>query len=266
MREVLQAERGFEAGGAVGGDLVDDVLAAGDVVRLVDDQRHPRPLAFGEADLALELGVEHAQDEEHAGLAVLGADRGHVRVDDQDVAGLDDLPQRNVGGVVEEASEGWDAGEAGDLVAGRVEAFGDAAGRHSQVVGQLGAEELGGLVEVGLVGARLGDLCAELVFGGAQEGIDVFEAGAALVAVGDRDRADHGVVEIAARGLVDLVLVDVQQRGDDVLGDLRGLDRQRPVADQPQRRHPERGMPEVEEPDAFAAVGRRDPQADAREL
>ena len=161
---------------------------------------------------------------------------------------------------------GWDAGEAGDLVAGRVEAFGDAAGRHPQVVGQLGGEELGGLIQVGLGGARLGDHGTELVLGGPQEGVDVFEAGAALVAVGDRDRADHGVVEVAARGLVDLVLVDVQQRGDDVLGDLRGLDRERPVADQSERRHSERGVSEVQEPDAFAAVGRRYPQADAREL
>ena len=121
----------------MGGDLVDDVLAAGDVVGFVDDQRHPRPLAFGEADLALQLGVEHPQDEQHAGLAVLGADRGHVRVDDQDVARLDDLAQRDVGGVVEEPSQRWDAGEAGDLVAGRVQSLGDAAGRHPQVVGQL---------------------------------------------------------------------------------------------------------------------------------
>ena len=145
--------------------------------------------------------------------------------------------------------------QAGDLVARRVEPLGDAAGGHAQVVGELGAEELGGLVEVGLVRARLGDFRAELVLGGAQQGVDVLELGAASLAVGDRDRADHRVVEVAARGLVDLVLVDVQERGDDVLGDLRGLDRQRPVADQPQRRHPERGVAEVEEPDALAAVG-----------
>ena len=235
MREVLQAERGFEAGGAVGGDLVDDVLAAGDVVRFVDDQRHSRAFAFGEMYLALELRVQHAQDEQHAGFAVLGPDRGHVGVDDQDVAGLDDLPQRDVGGVVEEPSEGWDAGESGDFVAGRVESFGDAASGHAQVVGQFGAEEFGGLVKVGLVGARFGDVCAELVLGGPKQRVDVFEAGAAVLAVRDRDRADHGVVEVAARGLVDLVLVDVQECGDDVLGDLRGFDRERPVADQPQR-------------------------------
>ena len=124
--------------------------------------------------------------------------------------------------------------------------------------GSSEAEELGGLVEVGLVGARLGDCRAELVLGGAQERVDVLELGAASLSVGDRDRADHGVVEVAARGLVDLVLVDVQERGDDVLGDLRGLDRQRPVADQPQRRHPERRVAEVEEPDALAAVARGD--------
>ena len=86
----------------MGGDLVDDVLAAGDVVRLVDEQRHPRTLVLGEMHLALQLRVEHPQDEQHARLAVLGADRAHVRVDDQDVARLDDLPQWDVGRVVEE--------------------------------------------------------------------------------------------------------------------------------------------------------------------
>ena len=121
----------------MGGDLVDDVLAAGDVVRLVDEQRHARPVGLGQVDLALELGVEHAQDEQHARLAVLGADRAHVGVDDQDVARLDDLAQRHVGGVVEEPPQRRDAGEPGDLVARRVESFGDAAGGHAQVVGEL---------------------------------------------------------------------------------------------------------------------------------
>ena len=77
----------------MGGDLVDDVLAAGDVMRLVDEQRHPRPLGLGQVDLALQLRVQHPQDEQHAGLAVLGPDRAHVGVDDQDVPGLDDLPE-----------------------------------------------------------------------------------------------------------------------------------------------------------------------------
>ena len=188
LREVLQAERGLEAGGAVGGDLVDDVLAAGDVVRLVDEQRHARAFGLGEVDLALQLRVQHPQDEQHARLAVLGPDRAHVGVDDQDVARLDDLPQRDVGGVVEEAAQRRDAGEAGDLVARRVEPFGDAAGGHAEVVGQLGAEELGGLVEVGLVGARLGDCRAELVLGGAQQRVDVLELGAASLR-GGRSRS-----------------------------------------------------------------------------
>ena len=266
LREVLEPEGGLEAGGAVGGDLVDDVLAAGDVVGLVDEQRHAWALGLGQVDLALQLGVQHPEDEQHAGLAVLGADRAHVGVDDQDVAGLDDLPQGDVGGVVEEAPERRDAGQAGDLVARRVQAFGDAAGGHAQVVGQLGAVELGGLVEVGLVGARLGDRASELVLRRPQQAVDVLEPGASSLFGGDRDRADDCVVEVAARGLVDLVLVDVEQRGDDVVGDLRGLDRERPVADQPQRAHPERRAAEVEEPDPLAAVGRGHAQADARQL
>ena len=35
LREILEAEGDVQAGGAVGGDLVDDVLGGGDVVRFV---------------------------------------------------------------------------------------------------------------------------------------------------------------------------------------------------------------------------------------
>src|ERR1039458_10293671 len=44
--------------------------------------------------------------------------------------------------------------------------------------------------------------------------LDVLEPRAPRLPLGDRDRADHGVVEVAARGLVDLVFVDVEQRGE----------------------------------------------------
>jgi hypothetical protein len=176
------------------------------------------------------------------------------------------IPQRHVGRVVEEPPQRRHTGEPGDLVSRRVEALGDATGRHPQVVWQFGAEELGGLVEVGLVRARFGDRVSELVLGRAKERVDVLEPRAAGLPLGDRDRADHRVIEVAAGGLVDLVLVDVQERGDDVLGELCGLDRERPVADQPQRAHPERGAPEVEKPHSLAAIGRRHAQTDAREL
>ena len=108
-----------------------------------------------------------------------------------------------------------------------------------------------------MVGARFGDGVAELVLGWPEQRVDVFEPGASILLVGDGDRSDHRVVEVAAGGLVDLVLVDVEQRGDDVLGDLGGLDRERPVADQPQRAHPERRPAEVQEPDPLAAIRRR---------
>ena len=157
LGEVLQAEGDVEAGGAVGGDLVDDVLGGGEVVGFVGEQRDARAVGFGAADLALELGVEHAQDEVHAGLAVLGADRGHVGVDDQDVAGVDDVGERDVAGVVEEAPQRRDAGEPADLVARGVEALGGGAAGELEVLGEFGAEELGGLVEVGRVGAGLVD-------------------------------------------------------------------------------------------------------------
>jgi hypothetical protein len=77
----------------VGGELVDDVLATNDVVRVIHQQRDPWALVFGEVDLALHLGVEHAQQEVHAGFAVVFADCAHVGVDDQDVSGLDDAAE-----------------------------------------------------------------------------------------------------------------------------------------------------------------------------
>ena len=97
----------------------------------------------------------------------------------------------------------------------------------SRSCGQLGAEELGGLVEVGGVGAGLVDGVAEVGLLGQQQAVDVLELRAPVLLGGERDRADDGVVEVAARGLEDLVLVDVQQRGDDVVGDRGGLQRQR---------------------------------------
>ena len=142
---------------------------------LVGEQRDARPVALGAADLALHLGVQHAQQEVHARLGVLGADRGHVGVDDQDVAGVDDVAERDVAGVVEEAPQRRDAGEPGDLVARRVEALGGGAAGQAQVVGQLGAEELGGLVEVGRVGAGLVDGVAEVGLVGQQQAVDVLE-------------------------------------------------------------------------------------------
>ena len=133
--EVLQAECRLEPGAAVGGDLVDDVLDAGDVVGFVDEQRHAGALALGEVDLALHLGVEHPQQEDHACLAVLLTQHGHVRVDDQDVPRLDDLAQRDVGRVVEEPPQRWLLEQEADLVARRVEPLGGCAARPVEFVG-----------------------------------------------------------------------------------------------------------------------------------
>ena len=266
LGEVLQAERDFQAGAAVGGDLVDDVLGAGDVVRLVDEQRDARPVGLGQVDLALHLGVQHAQHEVHARLAVVLPDRAHVGVDDQHVARLDDVAERDVGGVVEEAPQRRHAGQPATLLRGASRRWATALPAMRRSSGSSDAEERGGLVEVGLVGARLGDGVAEVLLHRQQQAVDVLELRAPLLALGERDRADHRVVEVAAAALEDLVLVDVQQRGDDVVGDRRRLDRQRPVAAEPQRAHPERRVPEVQEPDALATVGRREPQAQPAEL
>ena len=266
LREVLQAEGDVQAGGAVRGDLVDDVLGGGDVVGFVGDQRDARPFGFGEPDLALQLGVEHAQDEVHARLAVVGADGGHVGVDDQDVAGADDVAEGDVAGVVEEASQRRNAGEPADLVARGVEPLRGRARGELQVLWQFGAEELGRLVQVGRVGAGLVDRGAGVGLGWHQQAVDVLEAGAAVVFGGERDRADDRVVEVAARGLEDLVLVDVQQGGDHVVGDRGRFQRQRVGAGEAQRAHPERGVAEVQVPEPLGRVRRCEAQAQPAEL
>ena len=83
--------------------------------------------------------------------------------------------ERDVAGVVEEAPQRRDAGEQADLVAGRVEALGGGAAGELEVLGQFGAEELGGLVEVGGVGAGLVDGVAEVGLLGQQQAVDVLE-------------------------------------------------------------------------------------------
>ncbi len=55
-----------------------------------------------------------------------------------------------------------------DLVAWRVEALRGGAAGELEFVGELVGEELGGLVQVGLVRARLGDGRADLVLVGSR--------------------------------------------------------------------------------------------------
>ena len=74
------------------------------------------------------------------------------------------------------------------------------------------------------------------------------------------------MVEVPAAGHEDLVLVDIQQRSDDVVGDRSGLHRQRPVAGQSQRIHPERRAAQVEEPHPLGAIRGGCPQTDVGEL
>ena len=131
LREVLDAARHFQAGAAVGGDLVDEVLGVGDVVGFVDDHRHPGSLVLGEGDLALHLAVQHAQHEQEHGFDVVVADLSLGAVDDQDVAGLDDLADGDVGGVVQEPADRRGLQEGGDLVARRVHPHGRLRGREA---------------------------------------------------------------------------------------------------------------------------------------
>ena len=94
----------------------------------------------------------------------------------------------------------------------------------------------------------------------------VLERRPAALALGQRQRADYRVIEVAPRGGEDLILVDIQQSRDHVLGDLRRLLRQRPLPGPHQRIHPERRPAEVKEPHPLTDVRRCCSQTDVREL
>ena len=101
----------------------------------------------------------------------------HVGVDDQDVAGVDDLAERDVGGVVEEAPQRRDAGEQADLVARRVEALRRcalpaSAGRAGSSVRKNSAvwSRSGGSAQAWETAARKSSLL------GQQQRVDVLEA------------------------------------------------------------------------------------------
>jgi len=155
LREVLQPERRLQTGAAMGGDLVDHVLDPGDVVRLVDQQRHPWPLSFRQRHLPLHLAMQHPEHEHQHRLDVVVADPSLGTVDDQDVARLDDLPHGDVRRVVEEPPDRRDLQKGRDLVARRVHPHRGLRGGQLQLVGQLDLQEVRAEVEVGNVGARL---------------------------------------------------------------------------------------------------------------
>ena len=135
LREVLQAERGLEAGGAVGGDLVDDVLAAGDVVRLVDQQRHPRAFRSGRwtwrCSCACSMRRMNSMQALLFSVPIAPMFASTIRMSRASMISRSGMSV----GWLKNRLQRWDAGEAGDLVARRVEPLGDAAGGHAQVVG-----------------------------------------------------------------------------------------------------------------------------------
>ena len=201
----------------MGGDLADHVPRE-QVSRFISDQRHPRPLSLGQVHLVLHLTVEHLEDEVHAHLGVVLTDPRHVAVDQQDRPALDQVAHRHVLRVLEEALERRHPHDPVDLVARRIEP------RRGLVAGDLQlAGELLGVEERGLLepepGARLrGDLPQRLAGTlGQQQAVDMLEHAVAQLRVlmGDRQRSDHRVVEVAPARLEDLPGRDRQQRGHD---------------------------------------------------
>ena len=168
--------------------------------------------------------------------------------------------------MVEKASQRRYADDAGDFVAGCAQTVCGARLAELQVVGELLAEELGGLVEIVDAGTGVERRLSSVLAAGQQQRVDVLERRGSLVPMGDGERADDAAVEQVAGGLHDLALVDVQQRLDDAVGDRGGLRCEGLVAVHAQRGHPECRPAEVKEPDALAAVGWSELQRQVREL
>ena len=139
----------MEAGGAVVAILVDDVLAAGDVVNLVNEQRHAGRSASGR--WTWRWGWAWSIRKMNSMQALLFSCRSrHVGVDDQDVAGLIISRKGTSLGWLKNRLTRRDPVSPEEIfVTRRVEPFRDPAGGHAQVVWELGAEELRGLVEDG---------------------------------------------------------------------------------------------------------------------
>ena len=287
LREVLRGGDDAEAGLAVAADHLHQRLGD-DGVRLVDQQADAWPGRLVHADLAVELGVDHVDEEvDEDRRAVLAEDVG-ARVDDQDVVRLDHRPQRQPRWMADEvAHRRVRRDERTELVRRRLQPVLEAREVVARERRQLVEQHLGGVAQAGdlLAGApgglmprvRLGAGAAIASVGGESVGrrehlVQHLEraaepvllgvrAGLAVALVvlepGDRHRADDGAFDDVLRGLKDLVLEQIHQRVDDHSGDADELvrePRERPAGLDVQWRESEGGLGEIEVPDALGAV------------
>ncbi len=286
LREVLRGGGDAEAGLAVAADHLHQRLGD-DGVRLVDHEADARPGRLVHADLAVELGVDHVDEEVDEDRRAVLAEDVDARVDDEDVVRLDHRSQRQPRRMADEVAHrrvGGDeraelvrrwlhpvlepgevvAREGGQLVEqhlGRVAQSGDLLARASG--GLVPGVRLGRAAIAAVGGEPVGrrehlvqhlERAAEAVLLGVRPGLAV---ALGVLVPGDRHRADDRALDDVLRGLKDLVLEEIHQRVHDHPGDpheLVGELRRRPAGLDVQRREPERGLGEVEVPDAFRAV------------
>ena len=105
LREVLRCGGEAEAGLAVAADHLHQRLGD-DGVRLVDQQADARPGRLVHADLPVELGVDHVDEEVDEDRRAVLAEDVLARVDDQDVVRLDHRPQRQPRWMADELAHG----------------------------------------------------------------------------------------------------------------------------------------------------------------
>ncbi len=267
LREVLQAEAQVDAGGAVGrGHLLHDFAAVpSDVMRLVDVDGDPGPFLFRPLHLPRHLRAQHAQDEHHARLGVVDADRRHVRVDDQDVAALDDFAKRQLVGVLaEEPADGRHRQQRLQLVDRRIDFLQVSRRGRRDHVGHVATQPRRDLVEVREAAGPVGGELAALFASQNEELVDVVQVGGLLLAFGDGDGAEDRVVQEPLGRLEQLPFVHVGQRTDDHPRHGSRFHGQRAFVEDPQRVHPEPRAAEVEVPDPLAASRRHELQRQPR--
>ncbi len=237
---------------------------------LLEAERNSCAQRRRDVHLALHVRVQHSQDEVDAGDRVVLADAfslggpAHRGIHDQDVAVLDDLPERKLDRMVEEVPQRGNADDAADLVARRPEALSRQRRSCLQKVGDLAIPVFAGLVQGRRVerADRRDDLFANIGADRRHQRVDVLERRALVSRGCAGERADGGVIEHVARGLEDLALVNVEKALDDVVGNTRDGARElarvaHRLRRQPQRRKAEPRIGEVQKPDALAAVGRQ---------
>ena len=131
--------------------------------------------------------VKALEQEVHDDLGVLLAQRGHVCVDDQYVSRQHDVAEPDVDRVIEEPAQCGAREDRLDLVPRRVQALVGVAAVVIQLLGEHTGEELGCVVEVRVLLARVHGLLPQVVARGQQQREDVLEHRQPAVAVRQRE-------------------------------------------------------------------------------